>query len=230
MDDKISKYLKNQKALRTVSTYTDVIYKNLKEAILEQKLESDQRLKIREIASIFEVSMTPVREAIQRLAAEGYVMITSRGEVKIVRLSQEEMREISRFIQLIDMNLIEDVILNITDSLVDEFEKLHNKLHMYYENGNLDRYTKQNLKIHNRIWKLYGNSYIYHMLVSSVEKTHMSEGWLDYRFTPHFLKKTYNDHCEILKAMKERDVKRAVNALSHHWDPDIWTSSNNNDS
>jgi DNA-binding GntR family transcriptional regulator len=53
---------------------TDAVYKILEEAILSSKLKPGSRLKINTIAEELQVSTSPVREAIEMLAAEGLLI------------------------------------------------------------------------------------------------------------------------------------------------------------
>ncbi|MCC7281254.1 MAG: GntR family transcriptional regulator [Acetobacteraceae bacterium] len=59
-------------------TLADATYRRLVEAILFGELAASQRLILQDLAQRFQVSLTPVREALQRLAAEGFIEATPR--------------------------------------------------------------------------------------------------------------------------------------------------------
>lgn len=68
-------------------------YDKLRFAIVRGQIRPNQRLIEVDLAEEFNVSRTPVRESLQRLAAEGLVMPAKRGWV-VRELSLDEIREI----------------------------------------------------------------------------------------------------------------------------------------
>ena len=56
------------------------VYSKIREDIIEGNIPADSRLKIRDLAARYGVSTNPVREALQQLRGEGFVIITpNRG-------------------------------------------------------------------------------------------------------------------------------------------------------
>src|SRR5690242_4734598 len=66
----------------------------LREAILSGDLGPGDRLTQEELAARFNVSMTPVREAIQQLVAEGVLDQSPYKGVRVVEVSPEDATEI----------------------------------------------------------------------------------------------------------------------------------------
>ena len=54
-------------------TLSQIIYNHLKESIITNKLKAGQKINERKIAELCEVSITPVKEAVFMLGAEGLV-------------------------------------------------------------------------------------------------------------------------------------------------------------
>jgi len=56
------------------------VYARIREDIIEGRISADSRLKVRDLAARYEVSTNPVREALQQLRGEGFVVISpNRG-------------------------------------------------------------------------------------------------------------------------------------------------------
>ena len=70
------------------------IYSHLKDAILNNHLKANQKINEKEIAQSFGTSTTPVREAVMRLGAEGFVITDSHRETIVKEISLEELKEI----------------------------------------------------------------------------------------------------------------------------------------
>lgn len=76
------------------ATVADRTYARLVEAILFGDLANAHRLVLQELATRFQVSLTPVREALQRLAAEGLVEASARRGFRIRTPSPRHVREL----------------------------------------------------------------------------------------------------------------------------------------
>ena len=70
------------------------IYDALKEKILQSELAPGTALTIRSVAQRLGVSVTPVRDALRRLQAEGLVQMQGRGETTVAQLEPGEIDDI----------------------------------------------------------------------------------------------------------------------------------------
>ncbi len=80
--------LDNYKPLR------DVVFENLREAILEGKLKPGQRLMEVQLAEQLGVSRTPVREAIRKLELEGLVVMLPRKGAYVANMSLKDIMDV----------------------------------------------------------------------------------------------------------------------------------------
>ena len=78
----------------------DVVFENLREAILEGKLSPGQRLMEVQLAEQLGVSRTPVREAIRKLELEGLVVMLPRKGAYVADISLKD---------LVDVDLIQAI-------------------------------------------------------------------------------------------------------------------------
>jgi DNA-binding GntR family transcriptional regulator len=200
------------------STISDVIYQDMKESIIKRKLRPNQRIRIREIARFLGVSQSPVRDAIQRLAAEKFVTIAARSEVKIVDVGVEESRKILEFIRILDTGCIEEVINTLPKRTLGELKQMTAKLGEYYKAKDIDNYIEKNQRIHEKIWKAYGNDYIYNGLIKAMERMQMVESrYISYFTDPNYLKLSWEDHQRLIDSIEQKDVAKARKILSLHW-------------
>jgi DNA-binding GntR family transcriptional regulator len=75
-------------------TLADQAYRRLYQALMTGGLLPEQVLTVRGIAESYGVSLTPVREAIQRLVAERALTIENARTIRVPRLDVETYREI----------------------------------------------------------------------------------------------------------------------------------------
>ncbi len=88
MDNLTKLNLDNYKPLR------DVVFENLREAILEGKLKPGQRLMEVQLAEQLGVSRTPVREAIRKLELEGLVVMLPRKGAYVADMSLKDIIDV----------------------------------------------------------------------------------------------------------------------------------------
>src|SRR3989304_4865291 len=84
-----------QSNMATISrTVRSSLVENLRDAILLGEFVPGQNLRLEEIAKRFDVSTTPVREALSDLADEGLVTIFPHRGAVVTRLSPEDLQDI----------------------------------------------------------------------------------------------------------------------------------------
>lgn len=71
-----------------------VVYATLCDALIQGRFKPGDRLKIRDLAEQFGTSVTPIRDAILRLANDGAVAFRSPRDIRIPGLSEDRYREI----------------------------------------------------------------------------------------------------------------------------------------
>lgn len=95
-------------AVLDASTLADQVESALRADILSGRLAAGSRIRPAALAERYGVSPTPLREALQRLAAEGIVHADSRRGMRIPPLSLEEARDLYDTRFLLERALLED--------------------------------------------------------------------------------------------------------------------------
>ena len=71
------------------------LYRSLRQQVMHGELAPGVALTLRGIAKAFGVSMTPAREAVRRLVAEGALTMSSSGRISTPELSPERVEELA---------------------------------------------------------------------------------------------------------------------------------------
>ena len=77
-----------------IGATSDMVYRVLQEAIISHVLQPGQRLTEEQLAGLFSVSRTPVREAIVRLEAEHFAERIPRRGIVVSRVSRQEIVDV----------------------------------------------------------------------------------------------------------------------------------------
>ena len=78
------------------ASLTGVAYRRVREDLLACRLPPGQRLNIKEMAATMSVSLGAVREALSRLAAEGFVAIEPQRGFRAAPISAADLRDLTR--------------------------------------------------------------------------------------------------------------------------------------
>ncbi len=96
------------------------VYARLKGKLLDFEIPPGSRITESELASMFQVSRTPIREALQRLETEGLVRIRPKQGCFVRELDIEEIAQYYRVRVALEQAAIEGAILNMPDAELRE--------------------------------------------------------------------------------------------------------------
>ena len=79
------------------STLSEQIYQILRNDILTQKIPCGEKLTLKLLQERFQVSSTPIREALTRLTQDQLVSYYSNVGVRVISFTADDLREIYTF-------------------------------------------------------------------------------------------------------------------------------------
>ena len=199
-------------------TLSQSVYNHLKEAIISNAIKSGEKLHEKEIAELFQVSSTPVREAIFMLGAEGLVTIKSHKEVVVKEISHEELKEIFQVLSVLESFAVSLAMDNICSEDLKEIDELQNEMTSYCKKTSIEKYCELNRAIHNRLWEFVPNEFLRKTL-HSINNQFQRYSYAQYYALekPGALKKSLREHEEILVALKTKSKRRLKTLLAKHW-------------
>src|ERR1700742_2376135 len=86
----------------TAKTLAESAYLSIRDAIRDGALPPGTRLRFADLQKICSMSVTPVREALARLTAEGFTTVEENRGYRVAPLSIDEFWDIARARQLIE--------------------------------------------------------------------------------------------------------------------------------
>lgn len=81
-------------ATYTFTSKADVAYAEIRQQILDGRLEAGSKLLQYEIAAELGVSITPLREAVRRLSGEGWIVLDSHRNARVAGMDLDEGRQV----------------------------------------------------------------------------------------------------------------------------------------
>lgn len=92
-----------------VATRSERAYTALKRRVLDNEFPVGSFFLEQELADLMEMSRTPIREALVRLANEGFVEIRPRHGMRVLPISAEDMREIYTILTALESEVAAEV-------------------------------------------------------------------------------------------------------------------------
>jgi len=195
----------------------DDVHQAIREAILDRRFPPRTRLNVEELALQLGVSLTPVRSAIQLLAAEGLVDVHSRSGTFVATISRRELEETFDIRCALECLAAEKAAERLTDKDIEQARKLYDvMLRLRRTESQRKIHDEANFGLHEIIIRASGNqrlAEIYESLQAHIAmcRLHrMDESWHSR------LPQEQKEHKEIVEAMEKRDAKALVKALRSH--------------
>jgi DNA-binding GntR family transcriptional regulator len=107
---------------------------------------------LRGIAAEFSVSVTPVREALKRLAAEGALSISVTGRFQTPELSNDRIEELASLRALIEVELASRALPRVHLALVERLQNINDSIAVAVAKSDAVAYIKTNLEFHRTLY------------------------------------------------------------------------------
>ena len=111
-----------------------------------------QALTLRGIGKDFGVSMTPARESVRRLIAEGALSLSSSGRVATPELSTERIEELAVMRSLIEVELASRALPRAHFALIERLQHLNSGFAEIIARGDAVGYIRRNLEFHRTLY------------------------------------------------------------------------------
>lgn len=194
--------IKKSKSMR------EKVYDVLKEMIIDGKIAQGERIIETDYSEKFQISRTPIREALRMLELEGLVVSNSKGGVLVKKFTKEEIIEVYKIRIALEGIILEEVILKASEKDIKTIEKVLNDTKKEIENKNSEKifelFSKFNLVLYEiakvpRVMSMINNINLYlkRFRKLSIDNTIRKE-------------EAFNDHLQILESIKSKDLERAL--------------------
>jgi len=192
----------------------DLIFEKLQQAIFSGKFKSGKRITEKEVAEELNVSRTPVREALYRLASTGLIKIIPHRGFLISRWSSIEIRDVMEIRIALEMLAVRLAVKRILPEEIKELKDLIIKMDKAVLKGDIKKVSHLNTEFHNKIVFASKNKELLDVMEPIKNKIHHFR--IISLSTPNRLEESQKEHKEILNALIERDGKLAQKLIASH--------------
>lgn len=194
---------------------TEETYDVLRKAILVGTIAPDTLWSDRELAQRLELSRTPVREAIQRLASDGLVEVIPRRGTRVLPLRADDVREIHQIARALELEAA--ILLAVAPERdLAGLRRLVLQMAEALAKGDRDHWVRLDEAFHHDLVEACGNRRLAKMYLGQRGLTDRARYFaLHLRDLPV---QSAEDHREMLSAIEQRDTKRLCELYHEHWD------------
>lgn len=194
---------------------SELVYQGVKSRILDNVFPPGFQILEQDLAKIFEVSRTPVREALLRLEGEGLVEVVPRHGMRVYPISLADMKEIYEILSSLEPKAAELVAeRHLRDEEIFPLEQSANEMAEALEDDDLDRWANADEQFHRSLVELCGNRRLTTMVMNCWAQSHRAR-MVTLRIRPRPVKSTM-EHIAIVDAIKKGDAKRANELFRKH--------------
>ncbi len=128
------------------------VYRSLRTRIMHGELAPGEALTLRGIGKTYDVSMTPAREAVRRLVAEGALFLSNSGRVSTPELSNERIEELASLRAMLEPELASRALPRAHFALIDRLEAINNGVSQMVARHDATGYIRMNLEFHRTLY------------------------------------------------------------------------------
>lgn len=140
------------KATEPTGSAHDRVYRALRTRIMHGEIHPGQALTLRGIGKDFDVSMTPAREAMRRLVAEGALFLSSSGRVSTPVLSNERIEELASIRALLEPELATRALPRAHIALIERLDEINTRVSTMIARQDASGYIQANLEFHRTLY------------------------------------------------------------------------------
>ncbi|MEM9432893.1 MAG: GntR family transcriptional regulator [Pseudomonadota bacterium] len=130
----------------------DIVYRTLRSQIMYGQIAPGTAMTLRGIGAEFKVSMTPAREAVRRLVAEGALSMSSSGRISTPELSNDRIEELAALRGLLEPELAARALPRAHNALIDRLTALNATIADVVAQQDAIGYLRSNLEFHRTLY------------------------------------------------------------------------------
>ncbi|SEF71236.1 DNA-binding transcriptional regulator, GntR family [Jhaorihella thermophila] len=138
--------------LEQTASAHDRVYRALRSRIMYGEIEPGQALTLRGIGKDYDVSMTPAREAVRRLVAEGALTLSASGRVATPELTNERIEELAALRALLEVELASRALPRAHMALIDRLQSINAGVAEMVSKRDPVGYIRANLEFHRTLY------------------------------------------------------------------------------
>jgi len=190
------------------------LYELLRQKIISLELTPGTVLSRADLAVAFDVSQTPVREALLKLAEEKLVDVFPQASTRVSLIDAAFARETHFLRRALELEIVRELALSHEPQLISSLKALMLEQKLARNNGNFTDFTDADMGFHRMLYQAVHKESLWHLV-------HSRSGHIDRLRRLHLpvvgkQDRILGDHDRVLDAIERHDPDGAQQALRDH--------------
>lgn len=143
--------------IKQVDSLRERVYRHLNDCMINNRLQPGEFIDPERICQELNVSRAPLREALIRLQAEGFVTILPRRGVYITPITVDFIKSAYQIIGSMEADCLNEVFHLLTDEYCDLFDASNARQRELLQQADYEAYNDENLRFHTLFMSLSEN-------------------------------------------------------------------------
>ena len=192
---------------------TERIVESITAAIIERRLAPGTRLVEQQIADVFAVSRTVVRQALHQLSRDRLVTLAPARGACVATPSVEEARQVFEVRRMLEGGMVSQLASCITDTQVAQLQAHLREERAAIGRSDISGRTRLLADFHVVLARMLGNEVLAQMLADLLSRSQLIA--LMYQ-SSHSAEHSQAEHVGIVEALQRRDAGAAARLMSQH--------------
>ena len=195
------------------SSATDQIVDSITTAIVERRLMPGTKLPEQQIADVFSVSRTLVRQALNQLSRDRLVTLEPSRGAFVATPSEEEARQVFEVRRLVETGMIRQLAASITDAQLAQLRQHLQEERAAVGRSDVTGRTRLLADFHVVLARMLGNQVLAELIFDLLSRSQLIS--LMYQ-SAHSAEHSQAEHAQIVDALERRDARGAVRLMELH--------------
>lgn len=198
----------------------NLVAEKLRFAILNGEIKPGEWLRQERLASEYNVSQMPIREALKELSAEGLVEHVPYRGVRVIQFSLDDISDLYACRSFMEGLAARSAAANITPEELTDLKQVVAQMKEYLIAEAFPEYNESNRRFHEIIINASRRTYLIRTL-HQMWDAFPSMLWGNYALTANLPMPTrdqadQDDHAALIAALERRDGETAQRLMRHH--------------
>lgn len=192
---------------------TELAYEIILQKILSGEWNSGDKIHQEGLSNSFDMSRTPIRDALARLEQEKFLVRNERNGYQVRQIQLKDYIDFCEFRLCLETKAAYMAARNISDKQLDELKANLEKHENTSASKNLHQILLLDNEFHRIIAEASDNDYIYKTIQKYRSKAIFN---MTYLVKEHSVKYVYNKHLAIYQAIRANDEEQAEKMMRSH--------------
>jgi DNA-binding GntR family transcriptional regulator len=189
-------------------------YSEIKKSILMGEYHSGQKVVVSKLEAKYKISKTPLREALRQLQNEGLLVQDGNG-LSVVTLSHEEFGELCHCRLVLEKEIIQLAMSNITEAQLEKVQGLLKQTKEVLERaGPITEVIELNSRFHEELYSPCTNKRLINLLEQVRSLLFIYRAKISNHAT--YLPDILQEHQFIYESVKERNLEKTLHLIENH--------------